>query len=136
MKRDKIKDYKDDFFDNDELLFVINHGLSLSKSDYTKAELLKIKEKAAKTKFEKELEYEKRKRKVLFEKIFYGGHMKLEERVKIVTDMCEREIKRQEVFMALAEKKDDDREWLRRYDLQGLYQTVLDILTDNYDFTE
>jgi len=62
--------------------------------------------------------------------------MKLEERVKIVTDMCEREIKRQEVFMALAEKKDDDREWLRRYDLQGLYQTVLDILMDKYDFTE
>jgi hypothetical protein len=62
--------------------------------------------------------------------------MKFEERVKIVTDMCEREIKRQEVFMTLAEKKNDDREWLRRYDLQGLYQTVLDILTDNYDFTE
>jgi hypothetical protein len=62
--------------------------------------------------------------------------MTLEERVKIVTDMCEHEIKRQEVYMTLAEKKDDDKEWLRRYDLKGLYQTVLDILTNEYDFTE
>ena len=62
--------------------------------------------------------------------------MTLEERVKIVTDMCEHEIKRQEVYMTLVEKKDDDKEWLRRYDLKGLYQTVLDILTNEYDFTE
>lgn len=62
-----IKDYKDDYFDDDELFFVIHHGLSLCKSDYTKTELLKIKEKAAKFKFEEELKYEQRKRKVLFE---------------------------------------------------------------------
>lgn len=66
MKKDKIKDYKDNSFDDDELFFVIHKGLSLNKSDYTKAELLKIKEKAAKAKLKKELEYEKRKRKVLF----------------------------------------------------------------------
>ena len=62
--------------------------------------------------------------------------MRIEERVKIVTDMCEREIDRQEVFMRVAEKKDDDKEFIKRYELQGLYKTILDILTDKIDFEE
>ena len=38
--------------------------------------------------------------------------------------------------MILAEKKDKDTDWIKHYELQGLYQTILDILTDEYDFTE
>lgn len=59
--------------------------------------------------------------------------MTLEERVNIVVDMCSREIDRQEGLMRCAEHRNNDHEWLRRYDLQGVYKTVYDILTDNYE---
>jgi hypothetical protein len=35
--------------------------------------------------------------------------------------------------MRCAEHHDNEHEWLRRYDLQGVYKTVYDILTDNYE---
>ena len=59
--------------------------------------------------------------------------MTLEERVNIVIKMCKREIDRQEALMRCAEHKQNDSEWLRRYDLQGVYTTVLDILTGNFE---
>lgn len=62
--------------------------------------------------------------------------MTLQERVNIVVDMCSREIERQEVFMRCAEHHNNDHEWLRRYDLQGVYQTVYDILTGNFELEE
>ena len=62
--------------------------------------------------------------------------MTLQERVNIVVDMCNREIERQEVFMRCAERHNNEHEWLRRYDLQGVYQTVYDILTDNFELDE
>ena len=61
--------------------------------------------------------------------------MTLEERVKIVVDMCNREIKRQETFMACAEKHDNDKDWIKHYELQGLYMNVKDILEGDY-YTE
>lgn len=59
--------------------------------------------------------------------------MTLQERVNIVVSMCRREIDRQEGLMRCAEHYDNEHEWLRRYDLQGVYKTVYDILTDNYE---
>ena len=59
--------------------------------------------------------------------------MKLEERVQIITDMCKREIERQGVFMTLAEKKDKDTDWIKHYELQGLYQTILDNFVKKYE---
>ena len=62
--------------------------------------------------------------------------MTLEERVNIVIRMCDREIERQEVLMRCAEHHDNDHEWLRRYDLQGVYMTILDILNGSYELLE
>lgn len=62
--------------------------------------------------------------------------MTLEERVNLVVSMCKMEIDRQEVFMLCAERHDNDHEWLRRYDLQGVYQTVYNILTGNFELEE
>lgn len=59
--------------------------------------------------------------------------MTLQERVNIVLDMCNREIDRQEVLMRSAEHNDDDYEWLKRYDLQGVYMMVRDILSGNFE---
>ena len=62
--------------------------------------------------------------------------MTLEERVNLIISMCEREIDRQEVLMRCAEQHDNDHEWLRRYDLQGVYKTIHNILTDNFELEE
>lgn len=59
--------------------------------------------------------------------------MTLQERVNIVVNMCSMEIDRQEALMRCAEHHDNEHEWLRRYDLQGVYKTIYDILTDNYE---
>ena len=62
--------------------------------------------------------------------------MTLKERVDIVVDMCNREIERQEVLMRCAEHHDNEHEWLRRYDLQGVYMTVRDILCGTYHIVD
>ena len=62
--------------------------------------------------------------------------MTLEERVNLVVGMCKMEIDRQEALMRCAERRDNDHEWLRRYDLQGVYQTVYNILTGNFELEE
>ena len=59
--------------------------------------------------------------------------MTLEERVKLVVNMCDREINRQEVLMRCAEHYVNEHEWLRRYDLQGVYITVRDILNGDFE---
>ena len=62
--------------------------------------------------------------------------MTLQERVNIVLNMCNKEIERQEVLMRCAEHHDNEHEWLRRYDLQGVYMTVRDILSDDFELEE
>ena len=62
--------------------------------------------------------------------------MTLEERVNILVNMCKMEIDRQEALMRCAERRNNDHEWLRRYDLQGVYQTVYNILTGNFELEE
>lgn len=62
--------------------------------------------------------------------------MTLQERVKIVVDMCNREIVRQEVFLCCVEHHDNEHEWLRRYDLQGVYMTIRNILSDDFELVE
>ena len=62
--------------------------------------------------------------------------MILKERVNIVVDMCNREIERQEVLMRCAEHHDNEHEWLKRYDLQGVYMTIRDILKGTYPIVE
>jgi hypothetical protein len=62
--------------------------------------------------------------------------MTLEERVNLVVSICKMEIDRQEALMRCAERRDNDHEWLRRYDLQGVYQTVYNILTGNFELEE
>ena len=52
-----------------------------------------------------------------------------QDRINLVLSICNREIERQEVLMRCAEAKDNDALWLRHYDLQGVYQTIRDILT-------
>lgn len=59
--------------------------------------------------------------------------MTLEERVNTVVKTCEDEIQRMEVFMNIAEKREDDSEWLRYYDLRNLYEFIRDILNGKYD---
>ena len=65
--------------------------------------------------------------------ILRGIVMTLQERVNIVLDMCNREIDRQEVLMRCAEHNDDDYEWLKHFDLQGVYMMVRDILSSNFE---
>ena len=60
--------------------------------------------------------------------------MTLEERVKIIVDMCNREIDRQESFMRCAEHHRNEHEWVRHYELQGLYMTIRDILNGDFEF--
>lgn len=62
--------------------------------------------------------------------------MTLEERVSIVISMCKMEIDRQKVLMRCAEHYNNDHEWLRRYDLQGVYTTIHNILTGNFELEE
>jgi hypothetical protein len=62
--------------------------------------------------------------------------MTLEERVKLVVNMCDREIERHEVFMRCAEHFQNEHEWLRRYDLQGVYKTVRDILNGDFELDD
>ena len=52
-----------------------------------------------------------------------------QDRINLVLSICNREIERQEVLMRCAEAKDNDALWLKHYDLQGVYQTIRDILT-------
>lgn len=59
--------------------------------------------------------------------------MTLKERVNIVIDMCNREIDRQGTFMRCAEKHDNDKDWIKHYELQGLYMHVKAILDGEYD---
>ena len=59
--------------------------------------------------------------------------MELKERVNIIVSMCNREIDRQEALMRCAELHDNEHEWLRRYDLQGVYKTIHDILTGDFN---
>jgi hypothetical protein len=62
--------------------------------------------------------------------------MTLEERVKLVVNMCDREIERHKVFMRCAEHFQNEHEWLRRYDLQGVYKTVRDILNGDFELDD
>ena len=62
--------------------------------------------------------------------------MTLEERVNLVVSMCNREIERQEVLMRCAEHHNNEHEWLRRYDLQGVYKTIHDILNGNFNIED
>ena len=59
--------------------------------------------------------------------------MTLKERVTIVINMCNREINRQEVFLRCAEKHDNDKDWIKHYELQGLYITIRDILSGDFE---
>ena len=57
-----------------------------------------------------------------------------QDRINLVLGICNREVERQEVLMRCAEAKGNDALWLKHYDLQGVYQTIRDILTG--DLTE
>ena len=59
--------------------------------------------------------------------------MTIEERVNLVINMCDREVKRQEVLMHCAEKKGRDSDWIRHFDLQGMYAQIRDILNGTWD---
>ena len=52
-----------------------------------------------------------------------------QERINLVLNICNREVERQEVLMRCAEARDNDSLWLKHYALQGVYQTIRDILT-------
>ena len=52
-----------------------------------------------------------------------------QDKINLVLSICNREVERQEVLMRCAEAKDNDASWLKHYDLQGVYQTIRDILT-------
>lgn len=56
------------------------------------------------------------------------------DRMELVCSICNREVERQEVFMRCAEHRNDDVGWVKHYELQGVYQTIRDILTG--DLTE
>lgn len=51
------------------------------------------------------------------------------DRMELVHSICNREVERQEVFMRCAEHRNDDVDWVKHYELQGVYQTIRDILT-------
>ena len=53
------------------------------------------------------------------------------DRVSLVLSVCNREIERQETLMRCAEQHDDDAEWIKHYELQGVYMTIRDILIGN-----
>ena len=62
--------------------------------------------------------------------------MTLEERVNLVINMCDREVKRQEVLMRCAEANDRDADWIRHFDLQGMYGQIRDILNGTWDVSD
>lgn len=51
------------------------------------------------------------------------------DRINLVLNICNREIDRQELFMRCAEHRNDDVDWVKHYELQGVYMTIRDILT-------
>lgn len=52
-----------------------------------------------------------------------------QDRINLVLSICNREVERQEALMRCAEARDNDALWLKHYALQGVYQTIRDILT-------
>ena len=56
------------------------------------------------------------------------------DRINLVLSICNREIDRQEMFMRCAKHRNDDVDWVKHYELQGVYMTIRDILTG--DLTE
>lgn len=54
-----------------------------------------------------------------------------QDRINLVLSICNREVERQELFMRCAEHRNDDVDWVKHYELQGVYMTIRDILTGN-----
>ena len=51
------------------------------------------------------------------------------DRIDLVLSICNREIYRQEVLMRCAEHHGNDADWVKHYELQGVYQTIKNILS-------
>lgn len=52
-----------------------------------------------------------------------------QDRINLVLSICNREVERQETFMRCAEQNGKDADWVKHYELQGVYMTIRDILT-------
>ena len=50
-------------------------------------------------------------------------------RIDLVLSICNREIYRQEVLMRCAEHSGKDADWVKHYELQGVYRTIKDIIS-------
>ena len=57
-------------------------------------------------------------------------------RIDLVLSICNREIYRQEVLMRCAERHGKDADWVKHYELQGVYRTIKDILSGDLKETE
>lgn len=57
-------------------------------------------------------------------------------RIDLVLSICNREIYRQEVLMRCAENHNNDTDWVKHYEIQGVYRTIKDILSGNLKETE
>ena len=53
-----------------------------------------------------------------------------QDRINLVLSICNREVERQEAFMRCAEQNGKDADWAKHYELQGVYMTIRDILTE------
>ena len=52
-----------------------------------------------------------------------------QDRINLILSICNREVERQKLFMRCAEHRNDDVDWVKHYELQGVYMTIRDILT-------
>ena len=60
--------------------------------------------------------------------LIYAINNTNKDRTDLVLSICNREVYRQEVLMKCAEYSGNDADWIKHYEIQGVYRTIKDIL--------
>jgi len=66
----------------------------------------------------------------------YTSELSLDERVVITIDLLKDTIKCQESKMKIADKRGNDADYIKAYELSSFCEQIKDILDGNYDMTE
>lgn len=66
----------------------------------------------------------------------YTSELPLDQRVAIIIDLLKDVMKCQEAKMKIADKKGNDADYIKAYELSSFCEQIKDILDGNYDLTE
>lgn len=66
----------------------------------------------------------------------YTSELPLDQRVAITIDLLKDVMKCQEAKMKIADKKGNDADYIKAYELSSFCEQIKDILDGNYDLTE